>query len=163
MASMYGDDDPSEIPPEGFVEGEVGPPDQYIPLDEESRNALMPNVHFAGFGGGANGRRATRSNNAFEIEQYLRGLAQTPEGATDAGVAEIMGLSHQYGVRTPYDRAFNEPPAARAPAFGSSGKPRPLMRGPDDYKDERGGRGSFWDDNDPSVYEPEYQARYGRR
>jgi hypothetical protein len=161
MANFYEDDDPGEMPPEGYT-GEDGPPDQYVPLDEMSRNRLMPNIHLAGFGGGG-GRRAARSDNSFEIEQYLRGLSQTPEGGTDAGIAEIMGLAHQYGVRTPYDRAFNEPPAARAPAFGPSGKPRPLMRGQDDYKDERGGRGAFWDDNDPSVYEPEYQARYGRR
>jgi hypothetical protein len=45
MASMYGDDDPGEMPPDGFVEGEEGPPNQYVPLDEMSRNALMPNQY----------------------------------------------------------------------------------------------------------------------
>ncbi len=160
---MYEDDDPSEIPPEGATD-EMGPPDQYEPQDwmeNRRRNALAPPLQRIGVGGGRSGGRASGSDKQFEIEQYLRDLAQSPQGQTDEGVSQIMTMAHQYGVRSPFDRAFNEPPSARAQAFGPSGRPRPLMRGPDDYKDERGGRGAFWDDNDPSVYESEYQQRYG--
>lgn len=42
MSPRHYDDDPREMPPEGMVEGESGPPDQYIPLDEPQRNRLAP-------------------------------------------------------------------------------------------------------------------------
>jgi hypothetical protein len=153
-------DDPGEIPPEGFVEGDDGPPDQYTPQDEMQRNPLMAPLHRVA---ARSGGRQSRSDMVFEIESKLREMAAMPQYQTDEGILQIMGLAHQQGVRSPYDRAFNEPPAARGGPLGPSGKPRPLMRGPDEYQDERGGRGAFWDDNDPSVYESEYQARYGRR
>ena len=153
-------DDPGEFPPDGFIEGESGPPDQYIPQDEMQRNPLMaPMTRVASRSSG----RRTAADASYEIETKLREMAGLPQYQTDEGISHIMGLAHQNGVRSPYDRAFNEPPDSRGGPMGPSGRPRPLMRGPDVYQDERGGRGAFWDENDPSAYEPDYQARYGRR
>lgn len=160
-ARLYGyrDEDPAEMPPEGFIEGENGPPDQYIPQDEMDyrRNALVQPI------ASRSGGRRTASDASYDIETQLREMAADPRYQTDEGIVQIMTLAHQHGVRSPFDRAFNEPPGARANALAPSGLPRPLMRGQDEYRDERGGRGAFWDDNDPSVYEPQYQRQYGRR
>jgi len=158
VPKMYEDDDPSEIPPEGATD-EMGPPDQYQPQDlMDNRNALAPRMQRVGFGGDARGQRALRSNNTFEIEQYLRELAQSPQGATDAGIADIRMMARQYGVRTPYDRAFNDPPTSQNPMMGPSGKPRPLMRDPDSWDIGSDGRDRFGQDR--YQYEHGYDNLY---
>jgi hypothetical protein len=137
-----------------------GAPDQYVPPDDMQPNPLMvPLSRVSQRSGG----RKSASDVAYEIEAKLREMAGLPQYQTDEGINQIMGLAHQNRVRSPYDRAFNDPPSQKGGPIGPSGKPRPLMRGPDEYQDERGGRGAFWNENDPSVYEPDYEARYGRR
>lgn len=76
--------------------------------------------------------QAGRKMRPEQFERYLRGLVDTGPG-TDGFMQSIAQAAKMFGVRSPFDRAFNRPPAERGGPVGPSGRPRPLERMPEDH------------------------------
>lgn len=93
-----------------------------------------------------------------DIEAFLRRMIQD---GTDRDIYQAMALAREYGVRSPLNRDFQNPPASLGGLLGNTGRPRPLMRmndsvgfagGPDDP-------GRMPESGNFETY-PEYEASY---
>lgn len=93
-----------------------------------------------------------------QIEEIIKKIAAQ---GTDGAIYQAMTLARQYGVRSPFDRAFQPPPATFGNLSGPTGRPRPLMRQPDmtGFSGGPDDPGRMPDTGMAQTY-PEYEANY---